>query len=117
MPRGDPLGNLNIIAEGYECGLGFLTGVAIDQHFTQRRRHADMTSLIRTYPQLLGIGIDEGTALVVEKNIACVVGSGEVAFYDARQQAADSDKDFIAVRSGQRFDLKSRQILEPSDCK
>ena len=39
MPRGDPLGNLNIIAEGYERGLGFITGVAINvdselEHFS-----------------------------------------------------------------------------------
>jgi cyanophycinase len=113
MPRGDPLGNLNIIAEGYERGLGFLTGVAIDQHFTQRKRHADMTSLIRTYPQLLGIGIDEGTALVVQTHIAEIVGQGEVAFYDAHRQSEDSERDYIAVRSGGRFDLKSRQMLEP----
>jgi cyanophycinase len=112
MPRGDPLGNLNIIAEGYERGLGFLTGVAIDQHFTQRKRHSDMTSLIRTYPQLLGIGIDEGTALVVEGHAAAVVGSGEVAFYDAQLQADDSAKDHVSLHAGQRFDLKARLVIE-----
>src|SRR5437868_7020804 len=61
MPRGDPLGNRNIIAEGYERGFGFLKGVAIDQHFFARKRTADMTELMTAYPQLLGIGIDEGT--------------------------------------------------------
>jgi len=83
MPRGDPMGNLNIIAEGYERGLGFLCGVAIDQHFAQRRRFKDMTLLMETYPQLLGIGIDEGTAIIVKQSIAEVVGKGNVAFYDA----------------------------------
>ncbi len=111
MPRGDPLGNLNIIAEGYERGLGFLTGVAIDQHFSQRKRHADMTSLIKVYPQLLGIGIDEGTALVVQRSRAEVVGKNQVAFYDSQQTDADDDKDYIAVRPGERFDLKSRRVL------
>src|SRR5262245_36391502 len=110
MPRGDPLGNLNIIAEGYERGLGFLTGVAIDQHFTQRKRHPDMSSLMRIYPQLLGIGIDEGTALVVQSHVAEVVGRGEVAFYDTRRQREDSDKDYLVAKSGQRFDLKMRQM-------
>ena len=38
MARGDPLGNQKIIAPGYERGLGFIKGVAIDQHFTQRDR-------------------------------------------------------------------------------
>lgn len=32
MPRGDPLGNTQMMAEGYERGLGFLTGVEIDAH-------------------------------------------------------------------------------------
>jgi len=40
-----------------------LSGVAIDQHFSQRKRFKDMTTLMKTYPQLLGIGIDEATAL------------------------------------------------------
>src|SRR5262249_32740981 len=64
MPRGDPLGNLNIIAEGYERGFGFLKGAAVDQHFFARKRTRDMTELMSAYPQLLGIGIDEGTVVV-----------------------------------------------------
>src|SRR5262245_35956496 len=111
MPRGDPLGNINIIAEGYERGLGFLTGVAIDQHFTQRKRHNDMTSLIQTFPQLLGIGIDEATALVVHDHVADIVGKGEVAFYDSRRKSDDADKDYCPVRAGQCFDLKERRLV------
>lgn len=112
MPRGNPLGNRDIMSEGYEQGLGFLTGVAIDQHFTQRDRFADMTSLIRTYPQLLGIGIDEGTALIVRQHEAEIVGRGNVAFYDARRQDADDDKDYVSVGAGQRFDLEARRVVE-----
>lgn len=112
MPRGNPLGNRDIMSEGYEQGLGFLTGVAIDQHFAQRERFADMTSLIRTYPQLLGVGIDEGTALIVRQHEAEIVGRGNVAFYDARRQDADDDKDYVSVGAGQRFDLKARRVVE-----
>ena len=133
MPRGDPLGNLNIIAPGYERGLGFLCGVGIDQHFAQRGRFKDMTSLIQTYPQLLGIGIDESTALVVQGQTAEVVGDGNVSFYDAQSSEwksvhsakpesletdnvtppdnATSVKDYISVPSGGRFDLKDRKVL------
>jgi cyanophycinase len=112
MPRGDPLGNLNIIAEGYERGLGLLCGVAIDQHFTQRKRHADMTLLMKTYPQLLGIGLDESTALVVQKSAAEVVGANHVHFYDYQHPPADSDKDYVALTAGQVFDLKARKIVD-----
>ncbi len=109
MPRGDPLGNLNIIAEGYERGLGFLTGVAIDQHFTQRNRFADMKSLVQTFPQLLGIGIDEGTAIVVRGHVAEVVGANKVHFYDARRLMEDSESDHIIAKAGEQFDLLERR--------
>jgi cyanophycinase len=112
MPRGDPLGNLNIIAEGYERGLGFITGVAIDQHFTQRKRQPDMTSLVKTYPQLLGIGLDEGTAIVVRKNVAEVVGKNSVSFYDTRRAVEQDGDDHIALKEGQTYDLAARRVVE-----
>ena len=111
MPRGNPLGNLDIMSEGYEQGLGFLTGVAIDQHFSQRKRFADMTSLVQTHPQLLGIGIDEATALVVHGHEAEIVGKGNVAFFDANQKDADSDTDYVSVPAGKRYDLKARRVI------
>lgn len=133
MPRGDPLGNLNIIAPGYERGLGFLCGVAIDQHFAQRNRFKDMSSLIQTYPQLLGIGIDESTALIVQGHLAEVVGAGRVSFYNAqspewlaasqaksfaqdgttspRQENTIPLKDHISLSAGECFHLKDRKII------
>ena len=62
MPRGHPLGNAVVMAEGYERGFGFLPGAAVDQHFFARKCTADMTALMEAYPQYLGVGIDEGTA-------------------------------------------------------
>ncbi|MFM2094596.1 MAG: hypothetical protein RIS70_1720 [Planctomycetota bacterium] len=112
MPRGDPLGNLNIIAEGYEQGLGFLRGVAIDQHFSQRNRFADMSQLMRTYPQFLGIGIDEGTALVVRSQVATVVGNGSAAFYDPRREPSPDTPDYVSLKSGQAYDLVQRTVVE-----
>src|SRR5205823_10371724 len=44
--RGNPLGNLDIMAEGYERGFGFLPGTAIDQHFFKRNRLGDMQNLV-----------------------------------------------------------------------
>ena len=62
--RGSPFGNEEIMYEGYERGLGFLPGVAIDQHFSRRKRFADMTALVKAYPQLLGVGLEIGRAHV-----------------------------------------------------
>ncbi len=65
MPRGHPLGNTVMAAEGYEKGFGFLPGCAVDQHFFVRKRTGDMSGLVKKYPQYLGIGLDEATAIVV----------------------------------------------------
>jgi cyanophycinase len=111
MPRGSPLGNLDMMADGYERGLGFLPGSAVDQHFTQRKRHPDMTALMRRYPQLLGIGIDEGTALVVQASTAQILGRGNVHFYDYRSGTPSGPTDYFLAAPGQKFDLAERVVI------
>jgi cyanophycinase len=111
MPRGHPLGNTVMAAEGYERGFGFLPGAAVDQHFFARKRLADMTGLMRQYPQYLGIGIDEGTAIVVRGSVAEVVGKSKVAFYDAAAKP-DGDRDHVEVPAGGRYELKERRVLK-----
>ncbi len=80
LVRGHPLGNTVMMAEGYERGFGFLPAVAIDQHFSQRGRRPDLLPVIVRQKQLLGIGIDEGTALVVQRDRAEVIGEASVFF-------------------------------------
>lgn len=66
-------------------GLGFLYRVIVDQHFSQRQRLGRLLSVIAQNPFLLGVGIDEDTALVVTSARAVeVVGSGAVTLLDAR---------------------------------
>jgi cyanophycinase-like exopeptidase len=98
-------------AEGYERGFGFLPGCAVDQHFFARKRLADMTGLMKQYPQFLGIGIDEGTAIVVTGSIAEVLGRSKVAFYDyrSRNKADTADEtDYEQVKAGEKYDLLKR---------
>lgn len=78
MARGNPLGNREVFIEGYEKGFGFFPGAAIDQHFSQRGRMPDLKRLMRTYPRLLGIGIDESTGIIVRRHRFEVVGPGRV---------------------------------------
>ena len=111
LVRGSPLGNEEMSAEGYERGLGFLPGTAIDQHFSQRKRFLDMTSLMRRHPQLLGIGVDEATALVVQGPVADVLGRGKVHFYDYRSGRPLPGEDFTAVPSGGKYDLVQRRVI------
>ncbi len=110
MPRGHPLGNTVMAAEGYERGFAFLPGCAVDQHFFKRNRTADMTGLMAEYPQYLGVGIDEGTAIVVRGSRADVIGASKVAFYDTRRKRADSD--YEEVRAGESYDLVKRAKVE-----
>jgi cyanophycinase len=114
LARANPLGNIDIMAPGYERGgLGFIGGVAIDQHFTQRGRQPDMSQLVNRYPQLLGIGIDERTALVVRKSVAEVVGENAVFIYDRRQFAAHDRPDYLKLGAGQKYDLAKRKVVPP----
>jgi cyanophycinase len=115
MCRANPVANFDIMAPGYERGLGFISGVAIDQHFSQRNRQRDMTSLVNRYPQLLGIGIDEATAIVVTQSNARVVGRGKVHFYDRRNPVIPGEDDFLALEEGSVFDLASRSVIEEID--
>jgi cyanophycinase len=110
MPRGHPLGNTVMAVEGYEHGLGFLPGCAVDQHFFARKRTADMTGLMKLHPQYLGIGLDEGTAIVVRGSVAEVIGKTKVAFYDTRKKPIDGI-DYEEVKVGEKYDLKARKKL------
>ncbi|HEY1188923.1 MAG TPA: cyanophycinase [Gemmata sp.] len=111
MPRGHPLGNTVMAAEGYERGFGYLPGCAVDQHFFARKRTADMTALMKQYPQYLGIGLDEGTAIVVTGSVAEVIGRTKVAFYDTKKKPA-GEKDYEEVLVGEKYDLKERKKLK-----
>jgi cyanophycinase len=111
MPRGSPLENTDMMAEGYERGLGFLPGAAVDQHFTQRKRHEDMTALMRRYPQILGIGLDEETAIVVQGSRAQVIGRGGAHFYDYRTGPPAGEHDYLLLHAGDRYDLARRQTI------
>lgn len=110
LARATPIENFRIMAPGYERGgLGFLSGVAIDQHFTQRRRQKDLRSLVETYPQMLGIGIDETTAILVRESQAEVIGPGTVTF-NWKDGKEGQVQEFVGVQ-GQYFDLENRILI------
>ena len=112
LARATPIGNFRIMAPGYERGgLGFISGVAIDQHFSQRGRQKDMTQLMTRYPQLLGIGLDEATAIIVQKSKADVIGKGRVFFYDRKRSVEADQPDYIALPADSSYDLASRTVL------
>jgi cyanophycinase len=67
------------------AGLGFLHRIVIDQHFSERRRLSRLLSVVAQNPYLQGVGIDEDTALVVERGVGIeVLGEGAVTVVDGR---------------------------------
>ena len=92
------------MAPGYEQGLGFLRNVAVDQHLITRHRERDLLAVVAAHPELLGIGIDEGTAVVVQGDTFQVVGASRVAVYEA-------GRPYSFLQAGDRFDLKTRRPL------
>ena len=112
LVRGSPLGNFEMMCEGYERGLGFLPGAAVDPHFSQRPRFDDRTALMKRHPQRLGIGIDETTAIVVAGYVAEVMGRNKVHFDDYRKPPEKGKPDYTALTAGQRYGLKGRKVPE-----
>ena len=67
------------------AGLGFVTNAVIDQHFIARKRQNRLIGLVAEHPELLGVGIDESTALIVlPQGIFEVLGERSVMIFDAR---------------------------------
>jgi cyanophycinase-like exopeptidase len=67
---------------------------------------------MKMYPQLLGIGLDEATAIVVTGHTAEVVGKSKVGFYDYRDGPPTGEKDYVEVKAGERYDLKARKVVK-----
>ena len=65
-------------------GLGLLQNVIVDQHFAERGRIGRLLAAVAQNPRILGIGIDENTAVIVRRNRLCVVGEGGVHMVDGR---------------------------------
>jgi cyanophycinase len=102
-------------------GLGFISAAVIDQHFATRKRHNRLISVLAEHPGLVGIGIDEGTAVVVAPDETFeVIGDRNVVVYDPGQArfsiAPDKSVGVVGLtmhvlRPGQGYDLKTRAVL------
>ncbi len=112
---------MEIVAMG--PGLGFLPGVVIDQHFSQRGRLGRLLSALVQEPAGLGFGIDENTAMVVTDHQIEVIGEGSVTIIDeseATNNMGEILKDeplaifgakLYILPNGYKFDLNTRQPI------
>lgn len=122
--RGDTRG-AQILVGDHTQGLAFLRNSVIDQHLLTRNRQFDLVDFIKTNPKLIGIGLDESTAIVVQKDTLEVLGKSYVAIYDyntilnnANKPAAGNSEDyntsngpFFFLHQGQKYDLSNRKVI------
>jgi cyanophycinase len=116
------------------AGLGLLESAVIDQHFDQRNRYGRLLMIVAQSPSLLGIGVDEDTAAIVEDTVVggeehevlTVSGKGSVTIMDPSRIVSNAHE---AKRSspllasgvvlhvlprGSAFDLTTRRLV-PAD--
>ncbi len=108
-------------------GLGFLPGVVIDSHFAERGRIGRLLGAVTQNPRNIGLGIDENTAIVVERGKHFrVLGSGAVYVADGSRITYSSlsekhPKGIVSINDvtlhvlgkGDRFDLVERRPVVP----
>lgn len=122
MVRGDTKGNSIMVGDHTE-GLAFVKNLTVDQHVLRRNRQFDLIEVIKARPELLGIGIDESTAVVVQKNTFEVIGNSLVGIYDINQINSNArypsgqnstGGPFYFLSKGQKFDLQTRKVINQS---
>ena len=107
-------------------GMGFLPGIVIDQHFAQRGRLGRLLSALVQQPSVLGFGIDEDTAIIVDGEDVSVIGQGAVTVIDESEATYNNldgvlHDEALAVfgaklhilSQGHRFNLKTRTPIAP----
>jgi cyanophycinase len=110
LVRGARENNFIMIAPAYQMGFGYLANTAIDQHLLKRKRAQDLWPVILAHPELLGIGLDEATAISVQANRFTVLGASLVAIYDAARGNQKPRHYFLCP--GTVFDLSTRRVVE-----
>ncbi|KAL6703048.1 hypothetical protein ACN47E_010255 [Coniothyrium glycines] len=122
LARGDTASNTVLIGD-HVVGFGYLKNTAIDQHVLVRNRHFDLLEITRAHPELLGLAVDEDTALVVQGDVAEVIGSTYAIVYDGtfwsregewERELPAPDSRFYFLRAGDRYDLGARRVIEDS---
>jgi cyanophycinase len=94
----------------HQHGFGFLAHSAIDQHINTRLRWDDLIPVIKKYPDLLGIGLSESTALVVTGDRFEVVGKWKVAVHDNTRLYEPWEKPYFVLEAGDVYNMKTRTI-------
>jgi cyanophycinase len=106
-------------------GLGLVPGMIVDQHFAERGRLGRLLGAVAHNPVMLGVGIDEDTAIIIENGHFTVLGSGAIYVIDAREVTYSNIADATLGQTlsvhhlilhtlvhGERFELHDRRPFQ-----
>lgn len=129
LVRGDTKTNVIMMGDHQE-GLSLLSNCAIDQHLLALNRQFDILEILEAHPELLGIGLDENTAIVVHGDKFEVIGESFVAVYDGtfcqfvRDKAdwsierpeitplPEGSERFYLLGAGRKYSLRERKVIQ-----
>ncbi len=94
----------------HEHGFKFLRKSAIDQHINTRLRWDDLIQVMKKYPTFLGIGLSEGTAIVVNQDQFEVMGKWKVAIHDNTHPRQPWQKPYFVLSAGDVYNMKTRTV-------
>jgi cyanophycinase len=98
-----------LIDDPHAVGIGALRNVLISPHFAEFRMKGALEKTMTAHPQLIGIGIDEATALEVHGDIGTVLGRGHVTVYDGKSHRDAHGA--LVLPAGARYDLARKVSL------
>ncbi|MCH2623105.1 MAG: cyanophycinase [Acidimicrobiales bacterium] len=101
--------------ENHQLGFEFLRKSAIDQHINARMRWDDIIPVIEQQPHLLGIGLSEGTAIIVTGDTFEVMGKWKVAVHDNTRTYQPWQKPYFVLAPGDAYDMKARRTVKLGD--
>ncbi len=113
-----------ILGDGkHQTGLALISHTAFDVHVAARKREKDLFKLFTTKPgklqeknvdpmQLLGIGIDELTAIIVRQDRFEVVGKGHVYVFNPREWSDTKKPFYHKLSAGDQYDIKARKMIQ-----
>lgn len=112
LVRGDTSGpDVMMTAEpNHQKGFAFLKHSAIDQHINTRNRWDDLIPVIKKYPEYLGIGLSEDTAIVVTGDKFEVIGRWKVTVHDNTRAYQPWEKPYFVLSAGDVYNMKTRTI-------
>jgi cyanophycinase len=95
----------------HQDAFGFLRRSAIDQHIDARNRWEHLVPVIARFPNLLGIGLSESTAIVVRGDRFEVIGRWKVAIHDNTRVTQPWEKSWFVLGAGDVYDMAARKVV------